>query len=106
MKKQNFDDIYEIVKLVPKGRVSSYGAIAKYIGISPRIVGWALNGAYISQNIPAHRIVNRNGVLTGKIHFETPNKMQELLEQEGIEVKNDQVVNFKIIFWDPAIELL
>ncbi len=103
---RGFEEIYEIVKLIPKGRVSSYGAIAKFVGTGARMVGWAMNAAHTRLDVPAHRVVNRNGLLTGKFHFETPTAMQEALEKEGIEVKKDQVQNFKINNWDPSIELL
>lgn len=103
-----YENVYEVARLIPKGRVTSYGAIAKYLGAarSSRLVGYAMNGAH-TQNppIPAQRVVNRNGLLTGKHHFETPFKMQELLEAEGVKVENDQVVDFKNLFWDPAKEL-
>ncbi len=105
--KDFFQQVYAVVKLIPKGRVTSYGAIAKYLS-SPqasRMVGWAMNAAHLDKNIPAHRVVNRNGLLTGKMHFSTPTKMQELLEKEGIKVKKDQVVDFEKKFWDPNIEL-
>ena len=102
-----FAMVYEVAKLIPKGRVTSYGAIAKYLGSgrSSRMVGWAMNNAHHMPNIPAHRVVNRNGLLTGKHHFGSPTRMQELLAAEGIVVKNDQVQNFKNIYWDPAIAL-
>ncbi len=100
-----FRDVYEVVKLIPRGRVTSYGAIAAYLGtkMSARMVGWAMNGA--PAGVPAHRVVNRNGLLTGKHHFATPHTMQNLLEEEGIQVVNDQIVDFKRHFWDPAREL-
>lgn len=93
--------------LIPKGRVTSYGAIANYLGAkrSSRMVGWAMNASHIDKKIPAHRVVNRNGLLTGKAHFGHPNQMQRLLEKEGIEVKKDKIVNFKKHFWDPEVEL-
>lgn len=100
--------VYQVVRLIPKGRVTSYGAIAAYLGAktSSRIVGYAMNGAHrVRPKVPAHRVVNRAGVLTGKHHFETPYQMQELLEKEKIKVKNDKVVDFKNLFWDPAEEL-
>jgi methylated-DNA-protein-cysteine methyltransferase-like protein len=102
-----FELVYEIVKLIPSGRVTSYGAIAKYLGSpkSSRMVGWAMNASHLIQGIPAHRVVNRKGLLTGKMHFESPTKMQERLENEGITVKNDVVMNFEEIFWDPSQEL-
>jgi methylated-DNA-protein-cysteine methyltransferase-like protein len=100
-----FEMVYEVARLVPYGRVTSYGAIARYLGTgrSARMVGWAMNKA--SGNIPAHRVVNAKGLLTGKHHFGTGNVMQELLENEGIHVENDQVVDFEQLFWDPAREL-
>jgi methylated-DNA-protein-cysteine methyltransferase-like protein len=102
-----FNDVYEVVKLIPKGRVTSYGAIAKYLGTakSSRMVGYAMNAAHALTDVPAQRVVNRNGMLTGKFHFATPTRMQELLAQDGVEVKNDQVVKFKVLFWDPSLEL-
>jgi methylated-DNA-protein-cysteine methyltransferase related protein len=104
--KSFFEDVYAIVKLIPKGRVSTYGAIANYLGtkMSARMVGWAMNASH-SRVIPAHRVLNRNGVLTGKHHFAYPEQMKELLEQEGIVVIQDQVKDFKRIFWDPNQEL-
>jgi methylated-DNA-protein-cysteine methyltransferase related protein len=101
-----FELVYEVARQIPKGRVTSYGAIAACLGtrLSARMVGWAMNGAHrIKPAIPAHRVVNRNGMLSGKHHFETPDKMQQLLEKEGIRVVNDTVVDFKNIFWDPAL---
>ncbi len=103
-----FEQVYAVVRLIPKGRVTSYGAIAKYLGTakSSRMVGWAMNGSHtVRPKVPAHRVVNRNGLLTGKHHFAEEGRMQELLEKEGIQVKKDQVVKFMDIFWDPAIEL-
>lgn len=103
-----FEQVYAVVRLIPKGRITSYGAIAKYLGTarSSRMVGWAMNGAHtVRPKVPAHRVVNRNGLLTGKHHFGEPERMQELLEKEGLKVKKDQVINFKERFWDPAIEL-
>ena len=103
-----FNQVYEVVKLIPAGRVTSYGAIAAYLG-SPgaaRMVGWAMNAAHSHYEfVPAHRVVNRNGLLTGKHHFDTPYAMQELLENEGIKVIDDQIINFKKHFWDPMMEL-
>ncbi|MEO6301860.1 MAG: MGMT family protein [Bacteroidia bacterium] len=93
---------------MPKGRVTSYGAIAAYLGAksSSRVVGYAMNGAHrVKPKVPAHRVVNRNGLLTGKHHFETPYQMQELLEKEKIKVKDDKVVDFKKLYWDPFVEL-
>lgn len=105
---QFFNDVYEIVKLIPKGRVTSYGAIARFLGIksSARMVGWAMNACHGMKDIPAHRVVNRIGLLTGKHHFADENEMQRLLEQEGIKVLNDQVQNFDQVFWDPQTNLL
>lgn len=93
---------------IPKGRVTSYGAIANYLGtkMSARMVGWAMNASHQSpKKIPAQRVVNRNGILTGKMHFATPTLMEELLKKDGVEVKNDGVVDFKSRFWDPMVEL-
>jgi methylated-DNA-protein-cysteine methyltransferase related protein len=105
--KDFFDNVYDIVKLIPQGRVTSYGAIAKYLGAvrSSRMVGWAMNAAHNIPDVPAHRVVNRQGLLTGKLHFGTATRMQELLEAEGVNVENDQIINFKVILWDPMVEL-
>lgn len=102
-----FDDVYEVVMLIPKGRITSYGAIASYLGtkMSARMVGWAMNAAHSNKKIPAHRVVNRIGLLTGRHHFETPATMQKRLEKEGIKVKNNQVQDFEKRFWDPSKEL-
>ena len=103
-----FQLVYEVARHVPKGRVTSYGAIGKYLGSgkSARMVGWAMNAAHSQKKfVPAHRVVNRNGELTGKHHFGHPKLMQKLLEKEGIKVKNDKVVNFKKLLWDPTVEL-
>ncbi|MFA5245269.1 MAG: MGMT family protein [Pedobacter sp.] len=103
-----YDQVYQVVRLIPKGRVSSYGAIASYLGTkgSARMVGYAMNAAHTAYPpVPAQRVVNRNGMLTGKFHFGSPDLMQQLLENEGIKIEDDKVVNFKKIFWDPAIEL-
>jgi methylated-DNA-protein-cysteine methyltransferase related protein len=103
-----FEMVYQVVRLVPKGRVTSYGAIAAYLGAksSSRLVGYAMNGALrVKPKVPAHRVVNRNGLLTGKHHFNTPVEMQELLEKEKIKIIDDKVVNFKELFWDPEKEL-
>ena len=110
MKSQSdfFQLVYEVARHVPKGRVTSYGAIGKYLGSgkSARMVGWAMNAAHSQKKyVPAHRVVNRNGELTGKHHFGHPKLMQKLLEKEGIKVKNDKIVNFKKLFWNPAEEL-
>lgn len=104
-----FELVYEVARQIPKGRVTSYGAIAACLGtkLSARMVGWAMNGAHqVRPKVPAHRVVNRLGILSGKHHFGPPGKMQELLEKEGIKVKDDQVVDLKKIFWDPAKELI
>ena len=103
-----FEDVYEVVLLVPRGRVTSYGAIARYLGtaMSARMVGWAMNGAHTGKGIPAHRVVNSQGLLTGKHHFKTPTAMQKALEKEGTKVSKDKVVDFEKRFWDPAKELL
>ncbi len=103
-----FKQVYEVAKRIPSGRVTSYGAIAKYLG-SPgaaRMVGWAMNACHSHHEfIPAHRVVNRVGLLTGKHHFDNPNAMQELLEAEGVQLQGDQIVDFKQKFWDPEKEL-
>jgi methylated-DNA-protein-cysteine methyltransferase-like protein len=103
-----FELVYDVVRQVPKGRVTSYGAIAAALGAkgSARMVGWAMNNChFISPKVPAHRVVNRAGLLTGKMHFGEPDRMQQLLEQEGVTVKDDQVQDFDKLFWDPALEL-
>lgn len=100
--------VFEIARLIPKGRVTSFGAIAKYIGSarSSRMVGWAMSSSHAQKKfVPAHRVVNRNGELTGRLHFGHPKQMQKLLEQEGIKIRNNQVVNFKKHFWDPSEDL-
>jgi methylated-DNA-protein-cysteine methyltransferase related protein len=103
-----FTMVYEVARQIPKGRVTSYGAIAAAIGTksSARMVGWAMNGCHrVKPKVPAHRVVNRNGLLTGKFHFNPPGLMEELLKKEGVKVKNDQVVEFKKLFWDPVEEM-
>jgi methylated-DNA-protein-cysteine methyltransferase-like protein len=108
MEKDFFKMVYEVVKLVPEGRVTSYGAIANYLGSksSSRVVGYAMNASHkIKPKVPAHRVVNRIGLLSGKLHFETPFQMEELLRKEKIVIKNDKVIDFKNIFWDPQKEL-
>lgn len=102
-----FNDVYEVVRLIPKGRVTSYGAIAKYLGSakSSRLVGYAMNAAHSLNDVPAQRVVNRNGLLTGKHHFATETRMEELLKKDGVKVKDDQVVDFEKRFWDPMVEL-
>ena len=107
MDKDFFEKVFEIVKQIPAGRVTNYGSIAKAISMprASRMVGYAMNASHThSEYIPAHRVVNRNGMLTGKMHFATPTAMQEKLEAEGIVVVNDEVQNFKELFWDAAIE--
>jgi len=102
-----FELVYEVARQIPKGRVTSYGAIANVLGAksSARMVGWAMNGAgRVKPKVPAHRVVNRNGMLSGKFHFGSPTAMENLLKKEGIKVKNDKVVDFEKLFWDPAIE--
>lgn len=103
-----FKDVFDVVRQIPKGRATSYGAIANYLslGRAARMVGWAMNASHSQvPPVPAQRVVNRNGMLTGKHHFETPYEMQDLLESEGVEVENDKILNFSAIFWDPSIEL-
>jgi methylated-DNA-protein-cysteine methyltransferase related protein len=100
-----FGKVYEVVREVPYGRVTTYGAIAEYLGTrgSARMVGWAMNASHTDlQNVPAHRVVNRNGMLTGKHHFDGPKVMQQLLESEGIRVTDDRIVDFEMYFWTPA----
>ncbi|MCB0446194.1 MAG: MGMT family protein [Gelidibacter sp.] len=101
-----FDKVYEVAKSIPYGRVTSYGAIANYLGAarSARMVGYAMNGS-VGKDVPAHRVVNRNGLLTGKHHFDGTNLMQQLLESEGVKVKDNQVLDFDNVFWDPMKEL-
>lgn len=104
-----FDDVYEVTRHIPEGRVTSYGAIAAYLGTkgSSRMVGYALNGAgAVYPPVPAHRVLNRKGMLTGKHYFGSSTMMQQLLENEGIKVENDQVVDFERLFWDPSKDLL
>jgi methylated-DNA-protein-cysteine methyltransferase-like protein len=103
-----FELVFEVARQIPKGRVTSYGAIAASIGArsSARLVGWAMNGAgKVRPKVPAHRVVNRMGILSGKHHFSPPGMMEQLLKKEGIKVKNDQVQDFKNVFWDPMEEL-
>ncbi len=103
----SFDLIYQVVREIPVGRVTTYGAIAAYLGMKggARMVGWAMNASHTLADIPAHRVVNRNGVLTGK-NFFGGDRMQELLASEGIRVQDDQILEFKAHYWDPALELL
>lgn len=105
--KDFFQDVYAVVRLIPEGRVTSYGAIAKYLSAprSSRMVGWAMNAAHTLPDVPAHRVVNRIGLLTGKMHFNPPTRMEELLKSENIQVLKDQVVDFDKHYWDPSIEL-
>ncbi len=108
MQRSFFEEVYAVVRLVPRGRVTSYGAIAKFLGTgkSARMVGWAMNAAHmVKPKVPAHRVVNRNGMLSGKMHFATPTLMQELLEKEKVVVKKDTVQNFDKLYWDPAKEI-
>lgn len=103
-----FELVYEVARQIPKGRVTSYGAIAACLGtkLSARMVGWAMNGAgKVRPKIPAHRVVNRNGMLSGKHHFTPPGSMEKLLKKEGIKIKNDTVVDFEKLFWDPVEEI-
>jgi len=103
-----FEKVYEVARLIPYGRVTSYGAIAAYLGSksSSRMVGWAMNSSHHSLlNIPAHRVVNRNGMLTGKHHFGGRQIMEDLLKSEGIIIESDRIINFTQVFWDPAKEL-
>jgi len=102
-----FDKVYNVTVKIPYGRVTTYGAIANYLGSkkSARVVGWAMNASHVMEGIPAHRVVNRVGLLTGKKHFFGINLMEQLLESEGIKVESNQVLNFKVIFWDPCKEL-
>jgi methylated-DNA-protein-cysteine methyltransferase-like protein len=103
-----FEQVYDVVRQIPKGRVTSYGAIAAFLGtkMSARMVGWAMNGSFhVKPKVPAHRVVNRNGMLSGKAHFATPTLMEELLAKEKIKVKDDMIVDFEKKFWDPALEI-
>ena len=103
-----FELVFEVARQIPKGRVTSYGAIAASLGSksSARMVGWAMNGCHrVKPKVPAHRVVNRLGILSGKHHFSPPGMMEKLLKKEGVKVKNDQVVDFKKLFWDPVEEM-
>jgi len=103
-----FEQVYEVARQIPRGRVTSYGAIANCLGtkLSARMVGWAMNGAgKVKPKVPAHRVVNRLGILSGKHHFGEPDAMEKLLKKEGIKVKNDTIIDFQKYFWDPAEEL-
>lgn len=104
-----FDQVYQVARLIPFGRITSYGAIAAYLGTkgSSRMVGWAMNASHHQKEfVPAHRVVNRKGILTGKHHFQGTNVMQELLQSEGIRVEDNRIIDFEKLFWDPAKELL
>ena len=105
--KDFFQKVYVVVKMIPSGRVSTYGLIAKYLGSakSSRVVGYAMNASHQNSEIPAHRVVNRVGLLTGKYHFSGTTLMKDLLESEGVKIQNDRVVNFKKVVWDPSKEL-
>lgn len=102
-----FNEVYEVVRLVPRGRVTTYGTIARYLSLraGARMVGWAMNGSHSQPDVPAHRVVNSVGVLSGKHFFGGPTIMQQLLEDEGVQVENDRVVDFKTLLWDPAVDL-
>jgi methylated-DNA-protein-cysteine methyltransferase-like protein len=99
-----YEKVYEVVRLIPEGKVTSYGAIAAFLGRkgSARLVGYAMNNCHGREDVPAHRVVNRNGLLTGKHHFSPPSLMQQLLENEGIDIEDDQILNFKQVYWDPS----
>lgn len=104
-----FEDVWDVARQIPKGRVTTYGAIASYLGtkMSARMVGWAMGASvHARPKVPAHRVINRNGMLSGKMHFSTPDEMQKRLEKEGIEVKDDKVVRFSELLWNPADELV
>lgn len=102
-----FEEVYEVVRQVPKGRITTYGTIARYLSLraGARMVGWAMNASHNYPNVPAHRVVNSAGILSGKNFFGGPTIMQQLLEDEGVQVENDQVVDFKKLLWDPVVEL-
>ena len=104
-----FENVWDVVRQIPKGRVTTYGAIAAYLGAksSARMVGWAMNSSFVVKpKVPAQRVINRNGMLSGKAHFSTPTLMEELLQKDGIKVENDTVLEFDKVFWDPSLELL
>ena len=107
MENNFFESVYEVVRLIPKGRVTSYGAIARYVGApkSARMLGYALNAAVIDSDVPAHRVVNKKGLLTGKHHFEGINLMQQLFENEGVEVVENKILSLEKYFWDPSVSL-
>lgn len=103
-----FEQVFHVVRQVPKGRVTSYGAVAAALGtkLSARMVGWAMNISHqVTPKVPAHRVINRKGLLTGKMHFAYPEQMQELLEKEGVKVVDDKVQDFETLYWDPSVEL-
>ena len=103
-----FEDVHEVVRQIPSGRVSTYGSIARYLGsgLSARMVGWAMNASHTApEPVPAHRVVNRNGMLSGKMHFSPPEEMERRLSSEGVQVREDRVLRFKELFWDPSVEL-
>lgn len=103
-----FENVWDVVRQIPEGKVTTYGAIASYLGLksSARMVGYAMNASFhVQPKVPAQRVVNRNGMLSGKAHFATPSLMEELLQKEGITVENDKILNFEKVFWDPAVEL-
>lgn len=103
-----FENVWDVARQIPKGKVTTYGAIASYLGVksSARMVGYAMNASFhVQPKVPAQRVVNRNGMLSGKAHFATPSLMEELLQKEGITVENDKILNFEKVFWDPAVEL-
>ena len=106
-KENFFERVYKVAQKIPYGRVTSYGAIAKYLGAerSARMVGWAMNAYHNNEDVPAHRVVNRKGLLTGKVYFDGTNLMQQLLENEGIVVKNNQIIDFEKHFWNPIDNL-
>ena len=109
MDKENFfENVFEVVRQVPRGRVTTYGAIASFLGMtrSARMVGWAMNASHTQPDVPAHRVVNRTGLLTGKHHFSHPTAMEDALRAEGVRVEEDRVCNFSELFWDPGAELL
>tara|TARA_B110000046_G_scaffold15690_1_gene15005 strand:- start:18408 stop:18773 length:366 start_codon:yes stop_codon:yes gene_type:complete len=106
--KDYFNSVFQVVRLIPKGRATSYGAISNYLGTKSgaRMVGWAMNASHSKiEYVPAHRVVNRNGMLTGKHHFSSPTAMQKALEAEGVEIKDDKIQNYKQVYWDPFEEL-
>ncbi len=106
MEENFFNRVYELVRQIPEGKVTSYGAIAKALGTarSARMVGWAMNASHGLDNVPAHRVVNRKGMLTGKHHFDGTNLMQQLLENEGVKIVDNQIIEFEKVFWEPKIQ--